>query len=845
MTGSSLFYFSDNIGFKKEGRIILYKQFIDDDILLPRKEVINKIDEAFSKQNGIKFAVLIGEGGSGKTVISRHYLQLKDFNVKAEIKAETLSSTIDSFKNLAIMLADTEELQEKLSYIGAIRDQEPGIKQMISFVFSLLKKKGNWCLFFDNVDDFNVIRDFIPLNNYNNEGKIIITTRNGNFKNISAFAKASIIEVPLLTINEREDLFSKIVYEGKNKNKESVSLGKFLQNIPSMPLDVCAAAYYIKNTNVSFDEYLKITQNPNVNSEKLYSAYLTEGIYSKGRYTILSSIFEKIIKANNDFKELLLVIFLIDSHNIPIRYLAQYKKPEIVQEIIHELRRFSLIMEGEEFFSIHRTTQEMGLRYLIDTLSNSEKEEFINNIIKNITPYHKLISAWRVGDTTNFSNYYPSIIQHLESVLEKIEICKISNEQLEKYKIQIMLTMLCDYRIILSTSKMKELIDETIRLNKKHKIIIGYDLAFLLLKAVYLYTNLEEIEQVKEYMDKCLKVCSTIRNSESIKAACLCYLARYYSRNFEIEKALNLLENSASLIDNSSSNSDTTLALVANQYYRCISNYFINKLQTYRAIDFLHATLKKLKFSDLFYMIPKIDKNNILKNKRINYIDLIELKMNLVRGYNRVGEFEEAYKYMKEVEFLYELLEHDRSKLPDQKAKLELEKGKIFLRLNKVKKGCKIFSKLLSISSVYPFRLCFFALVYRSECYIRLGRFEDAYKDCEAARKINLGDNRGGNFGQLTMGICLYNMAISMYRMNDISLAKKHFEEFFMQMHKFCKSFFDKQTVSKLEQQGVFMRDSTVMQVPDCLKNSMIIFEKIYGSEHSFIKDYISKNSVN
>ena len=41
MTGSSLFYFSDNIGLKKEGRIILYKQFIDDDILLPRKEVNN------------------------------------------------------------------------------------------------------------------------------------------------------------------------------------------------------------------------------------------------------------------------------------------------------------------------------------------------------------------------------------------------------------------------------------------------------------------------------------------------------------------------------------------------------------------------------------------------------------------------------------------------------------------------------------------------------------------------------------------------------------------------------------------------------------------------------------
>jgi len=62
-----------------QDQIILFSQLINQDVLLPRKNLISKVDEVFKRQKGIKFVILIGEGGSGKTVISRHYLQISDF----------------------------------------------------------------------------------------------------------------------------------------------------------------------------------------------------------------------------------------------------------------------------------------------------------------------------------------------------------------------------------------------------------------------------------------------------------------------------------------------------------------------------------------------------------------------------------------------------------------------------------------------------------------------------------------------------------------------------------------------------------------------------------------------
>lgn len=470
--------------------INMYTQFIGKDILLPRKNLIHKIDEIFEKQHGIKYVILIGEGGIGKTVISRHYLQLKDFKIKAEINAETYNSLSDSFSNLAITLANTKELQERLSYIQAITDYKKRNKQIFLFVLSILKKIGNWCLLFDNVDNFNWIRDFIPSNDGTpNNGKVIITTRNENFKNIITFPHFSGINVPLLTVNEQEELFSKITY-GRSKRNESIDqseLKNFLKNIPSMPLDICAAAFYIRNTHISFDDYLKISKTPCQLIEKIQSNFLAEVInYNKTRYGIISSVFEKLTTSNADFKELLLFICLLNSQNIPRIYLEKCKDHTVVQDFIHNLRKYSLITEKNDTFSIHRSTQEIGLKYILSQLSEHEKIQFLDNIVKIMIPYQNIVWNWyKLYQYRMIPRDSKKIICHLRSLLNKLQFCHLSTKKMEEYETKIKLTLFYAYSTTFSVINAQKLVSKILELNKRSKCIRGYDLAFLLLESIH------------------------------------------------------------------------------------------------------------------------------------------------------------------------------------------------------------------------------------------------------------------------------------------------------------------------------------------------------------------------
>jgi hypothetical protein len=85
-----------------------------------------------------------------------------------------------------------------------------------------------------------------------------------------------------------------------------------------MPLDVSAAAYYLKNTNASFEDYIKITEKTTEDFEKIQSKLLEESInYSKTRYGIITSTFEEVIRQNINFRDLLLFVCLLDSQGIP------------------------------------------------------------------------------------------------------------------------------------------------------------------------------------------------------------------------------------------------------------------------------------------------------------------------------------------------------------------------------------------------------------------------------------------------------------------------------------------------------------------------------------------------
>lgn len=230
---------------------------IHEDVLLKRSQITRQIDKILDMQEGIKVAVLTELGGAGKTTIAREYIISQDSNVIWEINAETENSVLNSLGDLANGLAKTKEQKEKLAFINSIKDYKEKNKRLLEFISGLLKRAKTWCLLFDNIDDFNMIKKYLPCNEKAwGKGRVIITTRNENIKNVNYLHKDYVVAITDLSIEESSRLCCDIMNVENEK-----SIQEFVKKLPPHPLDISAAAYYMKNTGTSFNDYLNETNN--------------------------------------------------------------------------------------------------------------------------------------------------------------------------------------------------------------------------------------------------------------------------------------------------------------------------------------------------------------------------------------------------------------------------------------------------------------------------------------------------------------------------------------------------------------------------------------------------------
>jgi DNA-binding CsgD family transcriptional regulator len=827
---------------KDAENIVLTTQFVNADILLPRNEIIAKIDAIFQKQKKPKLAILIGEGGSGKTVISRRYLQIKNIQVKAEINAETYESASSDFMNLAIILANTKELRERLSYIQTIPDNKIKNRQLILFVFSKLQTINDWCLLFDNVDDFNLVREFIPDQNIQKNGKIIITSRNKNPKNF--ISVDNIISIGNLSSKEQMELFLRILYghETLLSRKQLEEAKNLLQNIPCMPLDVCAAAYYLKNTQIHFEEYLKLIKISDKSFEKMQSIFLMEEVnYSKSRYGILSSVFNLILKVNADFKELLLFICLLDSQNIPLNLLEKYKNPVVVGDFIRTLKRFSLITEKGKLLSLHRNNQEIGLKHILSSLSLEEKERFCSEIVHIMTPYDSIAWNWyEVHNSSKMSQVErKGFVIHAKSLLKKMKSYALVNVD-DKYNTLLLLSILYASADTEPCDKMHVLAEEILRLNNFNHCVKNADLAVLILYTANLARNGNK-KRCEELCHQCITYCSKISSATNISIMAKVYLARLYFDWGRFSPAIALLDEiEAKIAKGISTNAKSVYTAIVNQFFICSINYYINKQPTDNRSKYLYKALQISGGAKMCH-VHDIKIDNLLHNNVI-LSDVVALRLNLIRKYNVFGNTAEAMKNCLEIKFLYDQMDKIGIIPPEQELVFKKEYAHTLLRNNNVQEAYELLSDILRATDLHG-SMCSFAvaIVYKSEADIRLGKFAEAYDDCKMALAAFAEES---NYVRHIKCQCLYNMAIAKYRMLDFPTALRHFYEFFKASQEFCRNFLTEQEFNKLENQGVFENTENRLQMNESLKNSQKIFAAIYGSDHPLVIDYIAKNGL-
>ena len=371
-------------------------------VLLERPELLARIENAFKGSEPIETVVLIGNAGAGKTTVARQYVTGQSASILWEINAETKDSLISSIEQLLYALCDSGESREKLVKLIEIKDSEQRVKQLVLLLEQKLKQHPNWFLIYDNVETFRSIQPYFPCNSKAwGNGRVIITTKDINIKNNSHIKNSNVIEIEELSTDEKYQLFLSIVERG-SENKElfsdKIALEKFLEEIPSFPLDVSVAAYYLKETGMQYDKYLEKIAAPNIEFTALQENILENtNDYSKTRYSIITLSIKQIIAVNPDFKELLFFVSLLNSQKIPKELLMIYKREVIVNSFIAELKKHSFITtnapadpdNNDHFitFSMHRSTQSIILAYLTGLIKLDSQKNILKSIINPLENY--------------------------------------------------------------------------------------------------------------------------------------------------------------------------------------------------------------------------------------------------------------------------------------------------------------------------------------------------------------------------------------------------------------------------------------------------------------------------
>jgi len=118
----------------------------------------------------------------------------------------------NSFKNLAGALLKTEEDKKILRGIQKIKNPTEKQEKIIQFVKKRLRIYSNWFLIYDNVEKFTDIQKYFPQDSVTwGDGKILLTTRDGNIQNNKHVSSS--LQIGELAPHQMLNLFTKIIRE--------------------------------------------------------------------------------------------------------------------------------------------------------------------------------------------------------------------------------------------------------------------------------------------------------------------------------------------------------------------------------------------------------------------------------------------------------------------------------------------------------------------------------------------------------------------------------------------------------------------------------------------------------
>ena len=288
-----------------------------DILFIGREKLLNDLNKKLHSKNYPLSVINVcaGMGGVGKTQLALQFAHhtKHPYTFKAWFQSENLTE----LKHQYIEFAKT---------IG-YRERNPSIQTALPYVKNWLSENPGWLLIYDNVNNYEEIKDFLPLNG----GDIVITTRQHKWPN-----SFEVLDIDIMSEKESLELVDslikrKITEEEKNQLRELVKKAGYL------PLALAQIGAYIHKNQTTIMQYFNFY-------EKYEQEFLAENTLSGGinnlplmiTWNITLNAIIKEEKENNNDPSLALYILSICSYLAP-ENISQHLLLTCIKEIYPDL----------------------------------------------------------------------------------------------------------------------------------------------------------------------------------------------------------------------------------------------------------------------------------------------------------------------------------------------------------------------------------------------------------------------------------------------------------------------------------------------------------------------------
>ena len=299
-----------------------------------------------------------GLGGIGKTqtALEYAYRYRKTYRFVLWARAESHLALRTDFVELASIL----DLPEKTA-----RNPDEAVQAVVRW----LETNSDWLLIFDNADDPELVKNFLP---FAPKGHILLTSRAQVFHSLGI--KSSIEMNEMTPQDAVEFLFKRT---GRNDNNPAVknAVKQLVRELGYLPLALEQAGAFIAENSVRFQDYLISYRKQRL--KLLEQSKPIAGSYNDSVFTTWAMNFRQVRRTSKAAADLLRASAFLSPDSIPLELITRgYSKlgpvlsiklanvddvPVVLDKTLRPLTRYSLIRRdiNSHTYSIHRLVQEV------------------------------------------------------------------------------------------------------------------------------------------------------------------------------------------------------------------------------------------------------------------------------------------------------------------------------------------------------------------------------------------------------------------------------------------------------------------------------------------------------